>query len=626
MLTRLLWALVTSLGTTALSAAPVAVYQSEANFAEYRGVHQQALRQWLSDQGQAFAVIGDAQAADVAQLAPYPLVLASSSYIVPSGAMRGLSAYVKAGGQVLWFDSPARVRSPEFRTLLGLGTQTTYVSSTDCTLRSTAATHPLSSTPQELPLASFVGNCATSAAEDALVLYEAVATPTGGGGQRLPAVVLARSGGGVCVTFNWLPWLSPNEGLQDLLSQSLDYLLARRELQQADLVARCRTRRVDTRQPEPLQVTCAVFTRRAAADTPATVRLRLADADGRPVGQPLQAEAQWQAGDDELSHARLSVQIPTEDLADGHYSVSAEVRLGAKTHTATAPVRLCGQDWARLQEENKQRRELLRPLVVGALGDYDAEPRTAEGRVDLPRLMQQIETAHMNMYDFLIWHAEIDWEDFQAFLPMAQEKGLKVWVTLCPPSEQGGNWPYSEPYRLDFVKWAEEIGALAAEHNNLVALVIDDFWSGDNRVLYTPEYIARMVATLRAQCPTVAFLPTIYKSTVGDAEWVRNYGPYIDGIVFPYEELQTGEQLQEQLAACREWLGPDKLIFVNIYASGSAGRQEPGPRTEAYMRETLTLSRELADGIRIYCLPKGTLLEDHRYRVTAELYGEWGGE
>ena len=84
--------------------------------------------------------------------------------------MHDLSTYVKAGGQVLWLGSPARVRSPEFRTLLGLGTQTAYVSSTDCTLRSTAATHPLSSTPQELPLASFVGNCATSAAEDALGL------------------------------------------------------------------------------------------------------------------------------------------------------------------------------------------------------------------------------------------------------------------------------------------------------------------------------------------------------------------------------------------------------------------------------------------------------------------------
>ncbi len=626
MLTRLLWALATSLGATALSAAPLAVYQSEANFAEYQGVHQQALRQWLSDRGQAFAVIGDAQAADVARLAPYPLVLASSSYIVPPGAMRGLSAYVQAGGQVLWFDSPARVGDPEFRSLLGLGTQTTYLTSTDCRLRSTAATHPLASTPQELSPASFVGNCATSAAEGALVLYEAVVTPTGGGEQRLPAVVLAKSGSGVCVTFNWLPWLSPSDGLRDLLSQSLDYLLARWELQQTDLVARCRTGRVDIRQPEPVQVTCAVFARRAAADTPATAGLRLADADGRPIGQPLHVEAQWQASDDELSHARLSAQVPTAGLADGHYTVSAEVHLGASTRTASAPVRLSGQQWARLQDENRQRRELLRPLLVGALGDYDAEPRTAEGRVDLPRLLRQIETAHMNMYDFLIWHAATDWEDFQAFLPMAQEKSLKVWVTLCPPSEQGGNWPYSEPYRLDFVKWAEEIGALADQYPCLVAMVIDDFWSGDNRLLYTPEYIARMVATLRAQCPTVAFLPTIYKSTVGDAEWVRNYGPYIDGIVFPYEELQTGEHLREQLAACRDWLGPDKLILVNIYASGSSGPQEPGPRTEAYMRQTLTLSRELADGIRIYCLPKGTLLEDHRYRVTAELYGEWSGE
>ena len=64
---------------------------------------------------------------------------------------------------------------------------------------------------------------------------------------------------------------------------------------------------------------------------------------------------------------------------------------------------------------------------------------------------------------------------------------------------------------------------------------------------------------------------------------------------------------------------------MNVYAAGSGGGEAP-PRTAAYVRKTLTVSREHSDGIRIYCLPKADLLDDERYAVTAELYGEWAGE
>ena len=259
---------------------------------------------------------------------------------------------------------------------------------------------------------------------------------------------------------------------------------------------------------------------------------------------------------------------------------------------------------------------------MGTLGDYDAEPRTPDGRVDIPRLMKQIATAHMNMYDWLIWHAPTDWEDLHRFLPLAKEHHVKVWVTLCPPSEQGkGTW--SEPYRLDFLRWADEIGKLSERYDNLTALVIDDFWSGSNRTLFTPDYIARLVHALRSHNPKLAFLPTIYWPTVGDQAFIEDYGPFLDGVVFPYAELKTGDALTTQLAACRKWLGPEKFLILNVYASGSSGTRGNPPRTPEYMRKVLTLSRKLCDGIRIYCLPKDKLLEDYRYAITAELYGKW---
>ena len=265
-----------------------------------------------------------------------------------------------------------------------------------------------------------------------------------------------------------------------------------------------------------------------------------------------------------------------------------------------------------------ERAKLLRPLFVGILGDYDAEPRTKEGRVDIPRLFKQIEAAHMNMYDFLLWHAKSDWEDFQVFAPEAKKRQLKVWITLVPPSEP----PPSAPFGLDYIRWADEIGRLSKRYDNIIGVVIDDFWSGDNRALFSPSYIARFVATLRSHNPRLAFLPTIYWGTVGDVEFLKNYRTSLDGIVFPYADLDSTKDLPTQLAACRKWLGPDKFLFINAYATGSSGTREKGPRTAEYMRSLLAISREMCDGIRIYCLPKQDFA-DYRFAITAELYGKW---
>ncbi len=232
----------------------------------------------------------------------------------------------------------------------------------------------------------------------------------------------------------------------------------------------------------------------------------------------------------------------------------------------------------------------------------------------------------MNMYDFLVWHKPTDWEDLQLFLPAARARGIKVWVTLCPPTEQGGSMPWCEPFRLDFIRWADEIGKLSKRYDNLVALVIDDFGVGSNLSLFTPEYLARMAQTLRRHNPRVALMPVLYWDNTADGTFMENYGPSIDGIVFAYAALQTWDTLPAQLRGCRKFIGPDKFLMVNVYASGSSGPPEPGPRSEEYIRQVLTLSRKGSDGVRVYCLPKDRLLEDYRYAITAELYKKWRAE
>ncbi len=611
----------------ACGAQPIAVYESEANHAEYHGVYQGPLRTWLTDRGVEFEVIGDGVAADAAQLAEYACVVASSTYIVPDEAAEGIASYVQQGGRAIWLDSPARCGHAGLRRALGLGSGASYTTLREAALSSQQPTHPLCIGGTEISAKQLVGNWAVEVGEGGQTLYEATGTDPQGAEAPLPAVVLSEYGTGKAVVFNWVVWLSREPEVRALIAAGLDYMLADAALSQKEHAAFCSLRRETMRQPEPLQVDCRTYRRSAAQMPPPKFEVQLSDPDGRVSASADEQADAWSHADEQMAVAQCSLSLPTEGLADGAYELTWTVGTGDETwQTEAMQVRLTGDEWRELLRAQRERRKALEPLLVGTLGDYDAEPRTDEGRVDIPRLMEQIETAHMNMYDFLIWHAETDWQDFQEFLPVAREKGIKVWITLCPPSEQGGNWPWSEPYRLDFVKWADEIGKLAEEYDNLVAMVIDDFWSGGNRELFTPAYIRELVQTLRRHNPNVAFLPTIYWPTVGDEEWIGDYGPLIDGIVFPYMEYETGDDLEEQLAGCREWIGPDKFLLVNVYASGSGGQRGVPERTEAYMRKTLTVSREHADGIRIYCLPKGDLLDDHRYRVTAELYGEWEAE
>ena len=273
---------------------------------------------------------------------------------------------------------------------------------------------------------------------------------------------------------------------------------------------------------------------------------------------------------------------------------------------------------AKLLTHDANRGLLPGPPPAGTLGDYAAEPRTKEGRVDIPRLLDAIQAAHMNMHDFLIWRAKTDWEDFQAFTAQAQKRHCKVWITLVPPSEP----PASQPFGIDYIRWADEIGKLSEKFDNIAGVVLDDFWTPQNRSLFTPQYAAKFAATLRRHNPALAFLPTIYWKTVGDKNFIKDFTPAIDGIMFPYADLQSAKALPAQLDACRKWLGRGKFPMVNVYATGSSGTGETGPRSAQYMRDMLTISREKADGIRVYLLPKADP-KDYRFVITADLFKKW---
>jgi len=169
------------------------------------------------------------------------------------------------------------------------------------------------------------------------------------------------------------------------------------------------------------------------------------------------------------------------------------------------------------------------------IGDYDAELRQ-DGHVDSALMVQRLQELGANTYMWLIWHSPNDWEDLHEFLPLAAEAGITVWVYLVPPSETAAThpqFPYSEPFRLDYVRWAEETAKLSLEHENLVGYVIDDFWGNVNPRWFTPESIEAMVDAGRAINPEIKFYPLMYYNQIGP-RFIQMLGTVADGVVAAY--------------------------------------------------------------------------------------------
>jgi hypothetical protein len=183
------------------------------------------------------------------------------------------------------------------------------------------------------------------------------------------------------------------------------------------------------------------------------------------------------------------------------------------------------------------------------LADYDSELRQAGGRVDIDAMVARLQDLGVTTYYWLIWHAPTDWDDLKLFLPRAAQAGIDVWVYLVPPSESPPRYGnrYSEPFRLDYARWGEEIAKLSREHANLTAWVIDDFYA--NRAFYTPAYLREMQARAKRINPRLAFLPLMYFREIG-TRFVEDYRQVIDGVVVAY--LQDRDEIERTWAVLND--------------------------------------------------------------------------
>ena len=169
--------------------------------------------------------------------------------------------------------------------------------------------------------------------------------------------------------------------------------------------------------------------------------------------------------------------------------------------------------------------------------DYDSEPRLGNGRVDCDNLLTRLKALHVTTYYWLVWHAATDWDDLKLFLPKAAQANLQVWVYLVPPTEsppQEGSL-YSEPFRLDYGRWAGEIAHLSLQHTNLTGWVIDDFYA--NREFFTPSVIRDLQSRAKGINPRLSFLPLMYYGEIR-RRFVEDYHEVIDGVVVAYPEAR----------------------------------------------------------------------------------------
>ena len=253
---------------------------------------------------------------------------------------------------------------------------------------------------------------------------------------------------------------------------------------------------------------------------------------------------------------------------------------------------------AEMESKLQDRTQALR----GSFGTYAGEPRTNDGRVDVERLVSELVDLRANTYHWLIWHRQTDWDDLQRFLPLARREDILVWVCLVPPSESPPRTKsFSEPFRLDYERWAVEIARLSVREPNLVAWSVDDFTH--NLKFFTPEYLGRVVRGARQINPKLAFVPCSYSPRV-TPKFAEQYRGLIDGVLFPYRAELTGANLtdptlvESEVATLRKILGPTIPIIVDVYASSHS---RLGSSTPDYVEEVMQRAIRCADGVHVYC-------------------------
>jgi hypothetical protein len=262
----------------------------------------------------------------------------------------------------------------------------------------------------------------------------------------------------------------------------------------------------------------------------------------------------------------------------------------------------------------------------GCFGTYGGAPKLANGHVDQQRLMAELLDIHAKTYHWLFRSKQVEFEDFEAFLPLARAKHIKVWVTLVPPSEAlPKGTTLTEATKKEYEYWVLEFARLSATAPNFVAWSIDDF--PYNLKFWTPEDLARLTEATHGLNPRFAFVPCCYYRQMTPA-FVKNYAPYCDGILFPYRDdseppgnLQNAGHVKSEIEALRQRFGRGMPMILDVYATAHS---RLGASTPAYVEEVMVQGKAVADGVLVYC-HQHQRENPEKYGIIKRLFTEWSG-
>lgn len=287
---------------------------------------------------------------------------------------------------------------------------------------------------------------------------------------------------------------------------------------------------------------------------------------------------------------------------------------------------LAGCVTSRTAEQNA-RAERARALL-GTRATYCNAPRKADTRVDVDRLMAELVELNANTYSFCIHNSSNDWDDLKLILPRAREQGIRIWASLLPPSESSPRTKWnSEPFRLDYQRWAVELAKLSLQETNLVAWSIDDF-THNLKAPYTPEYVRQMLEASRKINPKLAFVPCCYFPGIIKPGFVTNYCPLIDGILFPYRHESAGANLKDpglvepELKQIKTLVGFGFPVVLDIYATAHS---RLGATTPEYVEQAMVAGKRAAYGVMIYC-HQDPAKNPEKYQIIKRQFGQWAQE
>jgi hypothetical protein len=217
------------------------------------------------------------------------------------------------------------------------------------------------------------------------------------------------------------------------------------------------------------------------------------------------------------------------------------------------------------------------------LGDYGRYINYT-GHMDIPPTIDQLKKLHINTYFYLIHHSSASWRHLlKVFMPAAQKAGIDVFVYLASPAASLGSKDPS-PYGPDYVHWAQVIAHLSLKYSHLKGWAIDDFsWCLHT---FTPSYVKKMVQAAHKINPSLSFLPVVSWYPATCPCFHRKYGPYVDGIIFPYVGFYDLSILPHRLDQITK-IWPSQSVVLMVYATKHSGVLNPPP--PSYVRKALQI-------------------------------------